>query len=53
MVLAIMFLVVAILSAIGGISSLKKKNFFAFGFSGVAVLVFGFFSIATIMSYIF
>ncbi|ALA54596.1 DUF2759 family protein [Shouchella clausii] len=53
MVLAILFLLIAILSVFGGIVSVKRKNFFAAGFSGVAVIVFGFFSIATLYAIIF
>lgn len=45
MVLAILFLLIAILSVFGGIVSVKRKNFFAAGFSGVAVIVFGFFQL--------
>nr|WP_035420169.1 DUF2759 family protein [Shouchella xiaoxiensis] len=51
MLLPILFLLIAIASLLGGISSLKQRNFFAVGFSGVSVLVFGFFSIATFWSY--
>ncbi|AIC95053.1 MULTISPECIES: DUF2759 family protein [Shouchella] len=52
MVFAGLALLVAIFSFAGAIVSLKRKNFFAVGFSGVSVLVFGFFSIATIYAYI-
>ncbi|MFD1363060.1 DUF2759 family protein [Lentibacillus salinarum] len=50
MVLAIFFLLVALLAIVSVIRQLKIKNLFALGFSAVAVLVFGFFSVATIIS---
>lgn len=50
MVLAIIFLLVGLLAVVSVIRQLKIKNFFALGFSAVAVLVFGFFSIATIVT---
>ncbi|WP_059103255.1 DUF2759 family protein [Shouchella shacheensis] len=52
MFLAILFLLVAIFSAVGAYTSFKGKNFFAVGFSLISVAVFGFFSIATLYSLI-
>ncbi|MEN2765989.1 DUF2759 family protein [Ornithinibacillus xuwenensis] len=49
-VLGILFLIVAIVSVVSVIRQLKYRNFFALGFSAVSVLVFGFFSISTIIS---
>ncbi|WP_245843791.1 DUF2759 family protein [Oceanobacillus rekensis] len=49
-VLAIVFLFVALLSIVSVIRQLKYKNLFALAFSGLAALAFGFFSIATILS---
>lgn len=53
MVLAILFLLVAILCAIAIVREMKRKNFLAVVFASVSFLVFGFFSIATIISIIF
>ncbi|MDL4841551.1 DUF2759 family protein [Aquibacillus rhizosphaerae] len=53
MVLAVLFLVVTILCAIAVFRELKTKNFFAVGFAGISTLVFGFFSIATLLSPLF
>ncbi|WP_077621510.1 DUF2759 family protein [Sediminibacillus massiliensis] len=53
MVLALMLLVVTILCAIAVIRELKAKNMFAVAFAGLSVLVFGFFSIATIYTELF
>ncbi|GAB4073451.1 hypothetical protein GCM10028778_09610 [Barrientosiimonas marina] len=50
MVLGILFLLVTILAVISVIRQLKIKNLFALAFSGISVLVFGFFSISTIIS---
>lgn len=49
-VLALIFLAVALLAVISIIRQMKYKNLFALGFSAVTALVFGFFSIATIIS---
>jgi uncharacterized membrane protein len=53
MVLAIMLLVVAILCAFAVIRELKTKNFFAVAFAGVSALVFGWFSIMTLIAPLF
>ncbi|HLS08035.1 DUF2759 family protein [Lentibacillus sp.] len=50
MVLAIIFLLVALLAVVSVVRQIKFKNLFALGFSAIAVLVFGFFSIATIVT---
>ncbi|HLS60606.1 MAG TPA: DUF2759 family protein [Virgibacillus sp.] len=52
MVLALILLVVTILSVVSVIRQLKFKNILALGFSAVSALVFGFFSISTILCYI-
>lgn len=49
MVLAIIFLIVALLSVVSLLKQLKLKNYLAIFFSAVAALSFGFFSIATII----
>ncbi|WP_217586706.1 DUF2759 family protein [Lentibacillus saliphilus] len=49
LVLGILFLIVTIVAAISVFRQLKLKNYFALGFSGLTVLAFGFFSIATII----
>ncbi|MUV39641.1 hypothetical protein JNUCC1_03525 [Lentibacillus sp. JNUCC-1] len=49
LVLGILFLIVAIVAAISVIRQMKLKNYLALGFSGLTVLAFGFFSIATII----
>ncbi|WP_174613801.1 DUF2759 family protein [Virgibacillus ihumii] len=50
MVLGIILLAVTILSVVSVVRQLKIKNLFALGFSAVSALVFGFFSIATIIT---
>ncbi|QKY69451.1 DUF2759 family protein [Lentibacillus sp. CBA3610] len=50
MVLAIIFLLVTLLAIVSVIRQLKIRNLFALGFSAITVLVFGFFSIATIIT---
>lgn len=50
MVLALIFLLVTLLAIVSVIRQIKIKNLFALGFSAVSVLVFGFFSIATIVT---
>jgi len=50
MVLAIILLIVALVSVVSVIRQLKFKNVFALLFSAASVLVFGFFSIMTIIS---
>ncbi|MCT2537555.1 DUF2759 domain-containing protein [Aquibacillus koreensis] len=47
MVLAVLFLLIAILCVIAVFRELKSQNFFAVGFAGISTLVFGFFAIAT------
>ncbi|MGM8213497.1 DUF2759 family protein [Virgibacillus sp. W0430] len=49
MILAIILLVVTLLAVVSVIRQLKFKNIFALGFSAVAALSFGFFSIMTIL----
>lgn len=53
MVLAIMLLFVTILCALAVFRELKTKNLFAVGFAGISTLVFGWFSIMTIISELF
>ncbi|MRG86585.1 DUF2759 domain-containing protein [Salinibacillus xinjiangensis] len=53
MVLGIMLLVVTILCAIAVFRELKSRNIFAVGFAGISVLVFGWFSVMTIVSELF
>lgn len=48
MVLGIIFLAVALLSIVSIVRQLKYKNILAIVFSGIAALIFGFFSIMTI-----
>lgn len=48
MVLGIILLVVTILSVVSFIRQIRFKNIIALGFSAVAALAFGFFSIMTI-----
>ncbi|MCF3941769.1 DUF2759 family protein [Oceanobacillus alkalisoli] len=49
-ILAIIFLLVALLAVISVIRQLKIKNYFALIFSVLTAVAFGFFSIATIIS---
>lgn len=49
MVLAIIFLVVALLSVVSLLRQLKIKNILAIAFSAITALSFGFFSVATII----
>ncbi|HEY4602638.1 MAG TPA: DUF2759 family protein [Cerasibacillus sp.] len=49
LVLAIIFLVVAVLSVAGLFRSFKFKNKLAVVFAGLSAVTFGFFSIATII----
>ncbi|HLR80671.1 MAG TPA: DUF2759 family protein [Bacillota bacterium] len=49
LVLGIILLIVAIISVVSVIRQLKFKNMLALIFSGLSALVFGFFSIATII----
>lgn len=49
-VLAIIFLLVALLAVVSIIRQLKIKNYLALVFSILTALAFGFFSIATIIS---
>ncbi|SFE30376.1 DUF2759 domain-containing protein [Alteribacillus iranensis] len=48
MAIGIMFLVATILCAFAVVREVKRRNFFAVGFAGISVIVFGFFSIMTI-----
>lgn len=48
MVLGIIFLMVTILSIVSVFRQLKYKNILALGFSAIAALAFGFFSVMTI-----
>ncbi|MGY4690267.1 DUF2759 domain-containing protein [Salibacterium sp. K-3] len=48
MALGITMLFVAILCGIATIREIKRRNFLAFGFAGLSLLVFGWFSIMTI-----
>lgn len=50
MVLAILFLLVAVLCVVAVLREFKAKNFFALGFAGISALVFGWFSVMTIFS---
>lgn len=52
MVFGIITLLVTILSFMGGYVELKRKNFFGVGFATVSVLVFGWFSIRTLVAFI-
>ena len=49
-VLAIIFLAVALLAVVSVIRQLKFKNLFALAFSALTAVVFGFFSIATLIT---
>ncbi|MFD1412759.1 DUF2759 family protein [Oceanobacillus jeddahense] len=49
-VLGILFLLVALLAVVSVVRQLKYKNILALLFSGLTAVVFGFFSIATIIS---
>ncbi|HLS23845.1 MAG TPA: DUF2759 family protein [Pseudogracilibacillus sp.] len=49
MVLAIIFLIVALLSVVSFLRQLKFKNILAIVFSAITALSFGFFSIMTII----
>lgn len=48
--LGIIMLLVAVLAVISVVRQLKYKNMLALVFSAITVLVFGFFSIATIIN---
>ncbi len=48
MVLGVIFLLVTILSVVSVFRQIKYKNVLALGFSAIAALAFGFFSIMTI-----
>lgn len=49
MVLGIILLIVALLAVVSVVRQMKFKNYFALGFSGIAALSFGGFSIMTIV----
>ncbi|SFL67817.1 DUF2759 domain-containing protein [Salibacterium qingdaonense] len=48
MAFGITMLVVAILCGVATIREIKRRNFLGFGFAGLSLLVFGWFSIMTI-----
>ncbi|RYG74693.1 DUF2759 family protein [Lentibacillus lipolyticus] len=50
MVLAVIFLLVTLLAVVSVVRQIRIKNLFALAFSALALLVFGFFSIATIIT---
>lgn len=52
LIFAAIILLVTLVSIISVVRQLKFKNLLALGFSAVSALVFGFFSIATIISVI-
>ncbi|GEL06936.1 DUF2759 domain-containing protein [Salisediminibacterium halotolerans] len=52
MALGVIFLLITILAFIGAVREFKKKNFFAVGFAGITVAVFGWFSVRTIVAFI-
>lgn len=49
MVLAIIFLLVALLSVVSVLKQIKLKNYLALAFSALSALAFGFFSVSTII----
>lgn len=49
MILAIILLIVALLAVVSVFRQVKFKNYFALGFSALAALSFGFFSVMTIV----
>lgn len=49
MILAIILLIVALLAVVSVFRQVKFKNYFALGFSAIAAVSFGFFSIMTIV----
>ncbi|WP_042145925.1 DUF2759 family protein [Paucisalibacillus sp. EB02] len=49
-VLGILFLIVTIVAVVSVVRQLKFRNYFALLFSVLTVIVFGFFSISTIIS---
>ncbi|PRO66682.1 DUF2759 domain-containing protein [Alkalicoccus urumqiensis] len=53
MVLGLITFAVTILSLIGMVKEVKRKNFFGAGFAFVTVLVFGWFSVRTLFAVIF
>ncbi|MCP8616855.1 DUF2759 domain-containing protein [Salirhabdus salicampi] len=53
MVLAIMLLVATILCVFAVLRESKNRNMFAVGFAGISALIFGWFSIMTIISELF
>jgi len=48
MELGFIFLAITIVCAIATVRELKRQNFFASGFAGIATLVLGFFAIGTL-----
>ena len=50
MFLAINMILVAIFCAFGLVRELKRKNFFAVGFAGISLAVFGWFGVMTVVS---
>ncbi|MBB6454266.1 putative membrane protein [Salirhabdus euzebyi] len=53
MVTGIMLFFVAVLSLIAVFREAKKRNIFAVGFAGISTLIFGWFSIMTILNELF
>ncbi|WP_069187708.1 DUF2759 domain-containing protein [Alkalihalobacillus pseudalcaliphilus] len=53
MFLGILFLLVAILCLIGMFREIRRKNFFAVGFAGITLAVFGWFAVMTIYTELF
>lgn len=49
MVLAIILLIVALVAVVSVVRQLKFKNYFALGFSAIAAVSFGLFSVLTIV----
>ncbi|BAB06538.1 DUF2759 domain-containing protein [Halalkalibacterium halodurans] len=52
MFVAVTMLLVAILCGLAVVRELRRKNLFAVGFAAISMAVFGWFSIATIVTYI-
>lgn len=53
MVFGIITLLITIFCVLGLITSIKNKNYFAVGYAAIAIAVFGWFSIMTIISELF
>lgn len=52
MVLAILFLLIAILCVLAVFREFKAKNLFSLAFAGISSLVFGWFSVMTIIAHL-